>query len=600
MTERMDQNSELILGYIEGDLDDAQRAAFEQTLEQDHALRQLVSQMRLDREALRSLAGVSTPVGLVEQVMQAQERDALLGDPAAPEPLPRVVPVSRWKMRRVLAYSGVAAVLLLSFGVVLMTLTPPDILNNTPSLAQSEAPTGPLAGTERRMAMRDEDSVYDRLGERASGRQMAESIGVGDELSALAMKEKLGKDVTLDRLTLADPQGKAISEAGSGSTLTSSIEADQVENAVSVGRALASAPSGEVKDRAESVSPMFTKVSAKQEPYAGYAPPVLPDHVQLQIATASPTQARRDIRYWAIANSARVVEQSATVPSDAVAATRRNRSFADDLQVRGLALSQVSADTDSAIEPTNEVELVLFVEDSQVPNLLAYLNRGYSQRAGVVPVDIEAEAAKKADSREARLAGQIAQKDQADDAMLDQKQVRKEEPKAPTVALSNRWVDTGTVWQGDASSMEKSLVPNALRAQDSPSPRDPPAESNVSSPAETSQRLDHLNLSEEANAPDDFSRNAQPQASRAGVDDPKAQPAFQPIHLEDFFNWNKLSSVATQPADITSTKPQTQTSKYRRLEVVIRQVAEDELAGEAGKVNKTPAAEQGDELPDSP
>jgi len=90
MNDRYDQD--MILGYVEGDLDDAQREAFEATLSQDHELRNLVSQMKLDRENLRSLGGTPAPVGLIDQVMQTQERAELLGDPEVPEPLPLKMP----------------------------------------------------------------------------------------------------------------------------------------------------------------------------------------------------------------------------------------------------------------------------------------------------------------------------------------------------------------------------------------------------------------------------------------------------------------------------------------------------------------------------
>jgi hypothetical protein len=180
MNQRYDQDN--ILGYVEGDLSDDQRAAFEAMLEDDHELRQLVSQMKLDRQALRSLGKQSAPVGLLDQVIQSHERAALLGDPAAPEPLALSVPVNRWKFRRVLAYGSVAAVLLLSFGLVVQTLIPPGFFSNDSQFAQlnSESDTADLSTPQvgSGLALLDEDRAYD-IDSRSLGRSSAKQSAPG-------------------------------------------------------------------------------------------------------------------------------------------------------------------------------------------------------------------------------------------------------------------------------------------------------------------------------------------------------------------------------------------------------------------------------------
>jgi len=595
MTDRYDQD--MILGYVEGDLSDEQRAAFEATLADDHELRQLVSQMRLDREALRSLARQSAPVGLVDQVMQAQERDALLGDPAAPEPLPLVVPMSRRKIRRVLAYSAVAAVLLLSFSVVLMTLTPPDLLNNPLSMAQNETRIDPLAGTESGLARVDEDAVYDNLGERALAGRQVEPLMVQEAPPVLAMKEKSAKRATVDRLAFADAEGKSVAEADAVSSRASSSDADRVADAVGAGVAVTpTSVGGFAAGRVEpTTAPAGARVAMGQASYAGYDVSTLPEHMQLEVDSASPTQARRDIRDWAIANSARVVEEPARVAGKSFAVNRRSRGMVGGLPVRGLASAAPPGPTDLAEDEgaTSESQLVLFVDDHQVPSLLAYLNRGRSQRADVVPIVIEGSGGKSEAIREARLAKKADRQDEPADAKPTEEVEHDDTP--PIVALSNRLVDLGTAWRDDPPLRENSLFQSNLQPSEPTESREP---ANTLAPGDTSiawnlpdvsQPLDNSTLSKAPNTPG---------SNLPDTDELQGEASHRPLRLEDFFDWSKLSSPATQPAVRPASPPKT--LKQRRLQVVIRQVAEDTLRVESDAASGPPTHDDGHEPSASP
>ncbi|GAB4109166.1 MAG: hypothetical protein Kow00105_17600 [Phycisphaeraceae bacterium] len=219
MTDRYDQN--LILGYIEGELDDEQRESFEIILAHDHELRNLVAQMKLDRDALRRLGPATAPEGLLDQVMQTQERAALLGEPDTSEPIPLNLPVNRHKLRRVLIYSGVAAVLLLSAAIIVPTLRPSRLIehpsrivlnNTTPEYDE------PMLDEDTAVAVVDEDAVYDNAGPTALGLSTAEtgdSVGYGGaplgtkpaESDSLALGKTVSvqpKDESADTTALLD------------------------------------------------------------------------------------------------------------------------------------------------------------------------------------------------------------------------------------------------------------------------------------------------------------------------------------------------------------------------------------------------------------
>ncbi|MFA9477728.1 anti-sigma factor [Phycisphaerales bacterium AB-hyl4] len=136
MADRYDP--ETLLAYIEGDLSDDARARFEAKLADDAELRRLVAGLKRDRAAMRDLPSEPPPTGMVDDVMQQLERQMLLGSPSD-EPIPiesAKRPPRRHRVYKGLAYSGIAAIMLLSGGLILYTLTGTDAIETAQRLVQ--------------------------------------------------------------------------------------------------------------------------------------------------------------------------------------------------------------------------------------------------------------------------------------------------------------------------------------------------------------------------------------------------------------------------------------------------------------------------------
>lgn len=527
MTDRYDQD--LILGYVEGELDDAQRDAFEATLADDHELRNLVSQIKLDRENLRSLRSAPAPVGLIDQVFQTQERAALLGEPEVPEPLPMVLPVSRRKFRRVLAYSGIAAVLLLSAALVLPTLMPPGLLDFKTQTAGRPAPSsGTLADKPRGkgsgLAMVDEDAAYDRAAARSITRPGGDSAGAAKDAvpPADAPIAAAPRDAELPEEKVANGQpalartGPAISqdqpEAPAAAAPAMAERADAPAD--TVGPVLSQPARTEPDTPAEDV---HLAKAAPVDPFMGYAEAQAPDvagNTQLLINAASPTRARRDLRDWAIAHSAIVQDPSSPAGpdgADAQATTDRSRALT------------------AAVAGNTPTQMTVEIDPSQVPELLAYLNRNADQRAELVaPADGLTDTPSAGQANERTLTRTAAR--QARDA-------ERNESADPATALTNRMVDTQSAWPnpGRASGLAPTQ-PDADQRRAQPQQAEPIEESPLK-PAES------------------------PQPDAAG---PKP------------FDWGRLlDAVTTRPADTPAPLLQPEPRQRVRLTVVINQVPTD-------------------------
>lgn len=109
MLEGHDENT--ILGYVEGDLNAGDRAAFEALLARDESLRQLVGELIRDRETLRAVPAEEAPPYLMARVTEALERQMLIAEPAAQPRVLRFPVWARWA-------GAVAAMLLLSAGLL--------------------------------------------------------------------------------------------------------------------------------------------------------------------------------------------------------------------------------------------------------------------------------------------------------------------------------------------------------------------------------------------------------------------------------------------------------------------------------------------------
>ncbi len=518
MTQRYDQDN--ILGYVEGELTDDQRAQFEALLADDHELRQLVSQMKLDRQALRGLGAQPAPVGLIDQVIQVHERAALLGDPAAPEPLPLSMPVSRWKLRRVVAYSGVAAIVLLSFGLVLQTLVPPGLLNHSSKLAKNQ--TGPGApdtpghttlDVGSGVALLDEDEVYDQPDARALGFKTSDPIaGQGKSVASarttvpreseldgsiksesFALAEEsveadagpvVAGDTSLpesalalaptttglrqDAEVLSKQRGAFFDEGTPGQSLTQAeTKSDDTADA---GGLLARAETPETTETPVAVDSLEFKKDEPADAFAGYAGITLTDRTQLVVNAPSPTQARRDIRDWATANSVRFVEQPYPVTNatrEAAAPPARAGALsitAQDKPVQGRRARAMATKTTAEVAGGSggafeTGRYIVIIDQHQVPDLLAHLNQTDGQRAELITPHEEARANEQPPRLGATLTQTLTSRDNhtvpAEDTAPDPRADKADSPKA----VANRLVDTQSGW--DNGSLVRGISPSA-------------------------------------------------------------------------------------------------------------------------------------------
>ncbi|QDU34712.1 hypothetical protein KS4_27860 [Poriferisphaera corsica] len=138
MTDRYDQDK--VLGYLEGTLDEAERAAFEAELVKDERLRQLVEGMLEDMALLGEMPVERPGIDLVEEVMQQQERNMLLGEPDQPLSVDgdEKQIAGRIKFARVVGYTAIAAILMLCGGVMIATLFNSGALSELASKSPSK------------------------------------------------------------------------------------------------------------------------------------------------------------------------------------------------------------------------------------------------------------------------------------------------------------------------------------------------------------------------------------------------------------------------------------------------------------------------------
>src|SRR5690242_14793926 len=120
-----------LCAYIDGELDDAQRADIERHLATNPQHKALISQLRAQSGLLRQLPRVKAPLELNEALCGQLERSALL-NPADDEENHTLLSINRWPQ-----ITAVAAVLLLAIGlgVVVYYVLPPSGGNPNPALA---------------------------------------------------------------------------------------------------------------------------------------------------------------------------------------------------------------------------------------------------------------------------------------------------------------------------------------------------------------------------------------------------------------------------------------------------------------------------------
>lgn len=146
MLDRYDQD--LLLGYLEDELDADERAQLQAMLAEDPQLAILLNDIAQDRALLRSLPREDAPGDLVQDVTQTLERRMLLDESpidAGPIPIGRgrglaVEPASRSGWGRAFGLAGLAASVAIAAGIVVY-FVPQDPLERTAEhLAESTPP----------------------------------------------------------------------------------------------------------------------------------------------------------------------------------------------------------------------------------------------------------------------------------------------------------------------------------------------------------------------------------------------------------------------------------------------------------------------------
>lgn len=154
-TDELSAEHELLLAYIEGELNPQQEAAFEATMAGREDLTELTRLLRRDRKMLGNLADIEPPQDLTELAIDRLERRLLLdGIPHNGTPRKAPTPWGRW------ASYATAAVICLTGGAVLwQNLTTGSSLFERVQLAQqTPPPTTPEQDAQLALADAEEES----------------------------------------------------------------------------------------------------------------------------------------------------------------------------------------------------------------------------------------------------------------------------------------------------------------------------------------------------------------------------------------------------------------------------------------------------------
>lgn len=358
MTDRHDPN--LILDYVEDQLSAIDRARFEESLTRDPALASLVADMQRDREALRSAPPMDPPAGLADAAMQNLERQLLLDHTAFS--LPQDNPAtSRWRLAPLLAYSGIAAVLLLTASLLVHFL-------------QSEQPEQSLA-TERpafdiAQAPLDaqDDALRQPLGGVADERKSPTPMPARDENAAatppaLSAPEPSPQPAETQTAMAQEAFGGGGAARTSSGRTSSPAEADVAlfDEAKQMGE-LADGRHDSIADGSEQAKP-----HGKSRHDSGVAAPP----VRLNVQTASASDARQKLEDWAMRNNATIAYDSAMAgePSDSDIAVGRSE-LAEAIETADAPLAELES-----LQREGRQQLLMVVEEDRVPDLIAMIDQ---------------------------------------------------------------------------------------------------------------------------------------------------------------------------------------------------------------------------------
>ena len=374
MADRYDDT--LILGYLEGDLPDADRARLEQQMSKDPALAALVERMRDDRAAMRRLPTEEPPMGLADAAMSLEERSMLLGDPdpAAPRAAdPAGEEVRRFRLHRTASYLAIAALVVICGGVVLVSLTDPWPESGTRWLSDKGIAMG---GEESAATLALEKS------DAAAAVSGPEALPASEELLADMIKER--------RVDATEPLG-AIVEAtepiAADADAVAGASMEEAERRVGITRPRVEPPISERRTEALATAPPIPAAAMKadQPKFKGGA---------ALARTATPARKVSDRLPGSAGQPRGQTQRVNTVVVDVdTEDARRTRAEVADWAVSNYAvIEQPAVEADAlfaAPDPATEDapangKLTVLVDERQVPQLLSRLNEWPGQRANLV------------------------------------------------------------------------------------------------------------------------------------------------------------------------------------------------------------------------
>ncbi len=220
MLDRYDQD--LLLDYLEDELDADRRAQLDAMLAEDPQLATLLIEMAKDRQALRSLPHAEAPAGLVHDATHAMERRMLLDDTAqedGPIPLSRgrglaAKPTRSISWGRVIGLTGLAASVALVAGILVITFDDPlertanELADNVP--ADTEEAIAESTDTEVNALANDgsiEGVIAPDRPDRTNGPSSPGVATVPADLLAKTLEEKQDEALALGREARSETPG---------------------------------------------------------------------------------------------------------------------------------------------------------------------------------------------------------------------------------------------------------------------------------------------------------------------------------------------------------------------------------------------------------
>lgn len=411
MNERYDQDK--LLGYIEGELPEEERAAFERQLAEDERLHRLIEKLRADREALRDLPTAEPPRDLLEDATFQLERQMLLGEPVEQ---PAAAPLGGGLKRhmnwsQMLAYGGLAAAVVICAGVMFIALSENNLLQQSQQFAyhaeQDESQEPAAAPVSAAEAQSDTDAPLAVDDAVATEAPSTDAPTDAPQLEQLARLRQPTEADTLSRTMQRELEANVGATAEPDRQMADQTIAANRATAVTPPTDAASPdPAARDDGRREDAEPESTEapipedeseksdddvdaptsLAAIEQPHeltatramhargesSGAAAPSEPA-VRIDVVSADPVQTHRDLLVWASDQGTSL--RSAETPSTSRPVGRlRAAPETQEAKEAGPAPSQAAGD---------HQRFAMRLPADQVTELVAHLNRVKTQRATV-------------------------------------------------------------------------------------------------------------------------------------------------------------------------------------------------------------------------